>query len=136
MVAFPFLFSFPFALPSLPSISLPANIQRRFLSYVLKRALGRFVKTGGLDVERIQAQISEGWVEIQGLEVDTEVRFSLASAAPEGTAEPSGYQCASTTVTSLDAYKRPTRSYLRQSPIRQSMVRPALRHSDRSYTGL
>jgi autophagy-related protein 2 len=77
MVAFPSIFSWPFTLPSLPSISLPANIQRRFLSYVLKRALGRFVKTGGLDVDRIQAQISEGWVEIQGLEVDTEVSLIL-----------------------------------------------------------
>lgn len=75
MVAFSNLFSWPFTLPGLPSISLPANIQRRFLSYVLKRALGRFVKTGGLDVDRIQAQISEGWVEIQGLEVDTDVSW-------------------------------------------------------------
>lgn len=73
MVSFSSLFGWTFALPSLPSISLPANIQRRFLSYVLKRALGRFVKTGGLDVDRIQAQISEGWVEIQGMEVDAEV---------------------------------------------------------------
>lgn len=73
MVALPSFFSWPFSLPQLPSISLPANIQRRFLSYVLKRALGRFIKAGGLDVERIQAQISQGWVEIEGLEVDTDV---------------------------------------------------------------
>jgi autophagy-related protein 2 len=73
MFALPSFFSLPFALPSLPSISLPANIQKRFLSYVLKKALGRFVKAGGLDVERIQAQVSEGWVEIEGLELDIEV---------------------------------------------------------------
>ncbi|KAL1411170.1 autophagy-related protein 2 [Vanrija albida] len=60
-----------FNLPSLPSISLPANIQRRFLSYVLRRALGRFVVSSSLDVERIQAQISQGWVEIERLEIDT-----------------------------------------------------------------
>jgi autophagy-related protein 2 len=73
MVALPSFFTWPFALPTLPSISLPANIQSRFLSYVLKRTLGRFVLTGGLDVDKIQAQISEGWIEIQGLEVDEEV---------------------------------------------------------------
>jgi autophagy-related protein 2 len=73
MVAIPSFLSSLFTLPTLPSISLPANIQRRFLSYVLKRALGKFVKAGGLDVERIQAQISEGWIEIEGLEVDQEV---------------------------------------------------------------
>ncbi|ORY21591.1 hypothetical protein BCR39DRAFT_553281 [Naematelia encephala] len=77
MVALPSFFSFSWTLPYIPTISLPANIQRRFLSYVLKRALGRFVKAGGLDVERIQAQISEGWVEIEGLEVNTEEVNSL-----------------------------------------------------------
>ncbi|OCF39156.1 hypothetical protein I317_07055 [Kwoniella heveanensis CBS 569] len=66
-----FLTSLPFSLPSLPSISLPANIQRRFLSYILKRYLGDFVRHEALDADRIQAQISEGWVEIEGLEVDT-----------------------------------------------------------------
>ena len=69
----PAFLSWPFTLASLPSISLPANIQRRFLSYVLKRSLGKFVKAGGLDVDRIQAQISEGWIEVEGLELDTEV---------------------------------------------------------------
>lgn len=58
---------------SLPSISLPANIQRRFLSYVLKRALGRFIIASGLDVERVQAQISQGLVELERLEINTEV---------------------------------------------------------------
>ncbi|WVQ98559.1 hypothetical protein IAU59_005685 [Kwoniella sp. CBS 9459] len=66
-----FLTSLPFSLPALPSISLPANIQRRFLSYILKRYLGGFVKHEALNADRIQAQISEGWVEIEGLEVDS-----------------------------------------------------------------
>ena len=83
MFSLPAFLSFPFSLPTLPSISLPANIQRRFLSYVLKRALGRFVKAGGLDVERIQAQISEGWVEVEGLEIDTEVSHVLEEARVE-----------------------------------------------------
>jgi autophagy-related protein 2 len=79
MVALPAFLNFPWSisLPSLPTVSLPANIQRRFLSYILKRSLGRFVRAGGLDVERIQAQISEGRVEIEGLELDVEVRLRL-----------------------------------------------------------
>ncbi|WVQ71457.1 hypothetical protein IAR50_000994 [Cryptococcus sp. DSM 104548] len=66
-----FITSIPFSLPSLPSISLPANIQRRFLSYILKRTLGRFVLHQALDAERIQAQVSAGRVEIEELEVDS-----------------------------------------------------------------
>nr|XP_019013281.1 uncharacterized protein I206_01346 [Kwoniella pini CBS 10737]OCF52062.1 hypothetical protein I206_01346 [Kwoniella pini CBS 10737] len=78
-----FLTTFPFTLPSLPSVSLPANIQRRFLSYVLKRSLGRFVKGEALDAERIQAQLSEGWVEIEGLEVDTtEINSLIPTSIP------------------------------------------------------
>ncbi|WRT66888.1 uncharacterized protein IL334_003851 [Kwoniella shivajii] len=78
-----FLTTLPFTLPSLPSISLPANIQRRFLSYVLKRSLGRFVKGQALDAERIQAQLSEGWVELEGLEVDTnEINSLMPSSVP------------------------------------------------------
>ncbi|WVW83423.1 hypothetical protein I302_105443 [Kwoniella bestiolae CBS 10118] len=78
-----FLTTFPFTLPSLPSISLPANIQRRFLSYVLKRSLGRFVKDEALDAERIQAQLSQGWVELEGLEVDTnEINSLIPQAVP------------------------------------------------------
>nr|XP_018264125.1 uncharacterized protein I303_04005 [Kwoniella dejecticola CBS 10117]OBR86283.1 hypothetical protein I303_04005 [Kwoniella dejecticola CBS 10117] len=76
-----FLTTFPFTLPSLPSISLPASIQRRFLSYVLKRSLGRFVRSDALDAERIQAQLSEGWVELEGLEVDSEEINSLIPAS-------------------------------------------------------
>ena len=72
-----FLSSWSF--PSFPPISLPASIQRRFLSYVLKRTLGRYVRAGGLDVDRIQAQISDGWVEIEGLEVDEVVSNTPSS---------------------------------------------------------
>lgn len=72
MVPWPAFLSFPFSLPSLPSISLPTDVQRRFLSYVLKRALGRFIRSG-LDVDKIQSQIGEGRVEIEGLVVDEDV---------------------------------------------------------------
>lgn len=69
----PSFLTFPLSFGSLPSVSLPANIQRRFLSYVLKRSLGRFVVASGFDVERIQAQLSQGSVELEKLEVNVEV---------------------------------------------------------------
>jgi autophagy-related protein 2 len=72
MFSLPTFLSFPFSLPFLPSISLPTNIQQRFLSYGLKRALGRFFRSG-LDEDKIQSQIGEGKVEIEGLIVDEEV---------------------------------------------------------------
>ncbi|BEJ01025.1 hypothetical protein CcaverHIS631_0508820 [Cutaneotrichosporon cavernicola] len=64
----------------LPSISLPANIQRRFLSYVLKRALGRFFIASGFDVERIQAQLGEGRVDLERLEVNIDEINALIPA--------------------------------------------------------
>ncbi|CAK9781050.1 hypothetical protein CC85DRAFT_269388 [Cutaneotrichosporon oleaginosum] len=75
---FPSFLTFPV---SFPSISLPANIQRRFLSYVLKRALGRFFLPSGFDVERIQAQLSEGRVDLDKLEVNVE---EINALIPEG----------------------------------------------------
>lgn len=69
----PSFLTFPLSFPSLPSVSLPANIQRRFLSYVLKRSLGRFVVASGFDVDRIQAQLSQGSVNLEKLEVNVEV---------------------------------------------------------------
>ncbi|KDQ16218.1 hypothetical protein BOTBODRAFT_173128 [Botryobasidium botryosum FD-172 SS1] len=70
------MFSFPrlpFALPSLPSLpnlSVPLNIQRRFLSFLLKQSLGHLVKPGQLDTNQIEAQIGQGWVEIRDIELD------------------------------------------------------------------
>lgn len=49
---------------------------------MLKRYLGRFVKEGSLDVERIQSQISQGWVEIENLEVDTNVSTVCETCDP------------------------------------------------------
>jgi autophagy-related protein 2 len=65
------------SLPSLPSLpgfpSLPQNIQRRFVSFVLKRSLGHLVKAGALDPERLEAQVGTGLIEIRGAELDEEV---------------------------------------------------------------
>jgi hypothetical protein len=55
-----------------PSLSLPSNVQNRVLSYILRRAVGRFVKAG-LDVDEVQAQLAQGAVELDGLELDPQV---------------------------------------------------------------
>jgi autophagy-related protein 2 len=66
---------FPFSLPSitLPTLSIPINIQRRFLSFVLKRTLGHLVRPGQLDTHQIDAQIGNGWIEITDIELADEV---------------------------------------------------------------
>lgn len=59
---------------SFPSISLPASIQNRFLSYFLKRSLGHLLKPGQLDAVQIDSQIGSGFVHINNLELDQDVR--------------------------------------------------------------
>ncbi|KAG8968948.1 autophagy- protein 2 [Tulasnella sp. 419] len=60
----------PFTLPSFANLALPANIQRRFLSFLLKRTLGHLVKPGQLDINQIETQMGNGWVEIKDIELD------------------------------------------------------------------
>ncbi|THH20691.1 hypothetical protein EW146_g715 [Bondarzewia mesenterica] len=57
---------------SLPSIdfSLPSGIQRRFISFVLKRSLGHLLKPGQLDIQQIDSQIGSGYVQVRDLELD------------------------------------------------------------------
>ncbi|KAG9127181.1 autophagy- protein 2 [Ceratobasidium sp. 392] len=66
---FGFLRSLAVPLPTF-GIALPANIQRRFLSFVLKYFLGHLVKPGQLDDHKIDAQIGSGRVEIKDVELD------------------------------------------------------------------
>jgi autophagy-related protein 2 len=69
----------PSWLLNLPSIdlSLPSGIQRRFLSFILNRLLGRFVKPGQLDVSNVDSQIRSGYVQVKDVELDPSVRFLL-----------------------------------------------------------
>lgn len=84
----PFSFLSSFAFPTFPSISvpdigsyLPENIQKRLVSYLLQRTLGRFVKKDGLQLERIEAEINQGRIRLEGLQIDVEVntRSSLCT---------------------------------------------------------
>ncbi|KAH7871768.1 uncharacterized protein C8R40DRAFT_529797 [Lentinula edodes] len=69
-------------LPSLPSISsfaVPSSIQRRFISFVLKRSLGHLLKPGQLDVEQIDSQIGSGYVQVNDLQLDNNAINSIVS---------------------------------------------------------
>lgn len=65
-------------LPGLPSIdfALPSTIQRRFISFALKKSLGHLLKPGQLDVHQIESQIGSGYVQINNLELDNEVSLN------------------------------------------------------------
>ncbi|KAF6765267.1 hypothetical protein DFP72DRAFT_870567 [Ephemerocybe angulata] len=63
---------FPSWLPSLPSLNfpVPAGIQGRFVSFVLKRSLGHLFKPGQLSSPQIDSQIGSGYVQVNDLEFD------------------------------------------------------------------
>jgi len=68
----------PSWLPNLPSfdLSLPAGLQRHFLSYVLDKFLGHFVKNGQFDARSIDSQIGSGYVQVKDLELNPTVHTS------------------------------------------------------------
>lgn len=78
---------FPFELPTLglPTFSIPANIQRRFISFVLRQSLGKFVRPGQLDDEQVDSQIGSGFIEISRIELADEVRSYLHPTASSHT---------------------------------------------------
>lgn len=59
-------------LPSISAYTLSSALQRRVLSYLLRRTLGRFLK-GNLDAAQIDAGIGSGKVEVTGLELNADV---------------------------------------------------------------
>ncbi|KAG8688039.1 autophagy- protein 2, partial [Ceratobasidium sp. 423] len=78
---FSFLRSIAVPLPTF-GIALPANIQRRLLSFVLKYFLGHLVKPGQLDDHKIDAQIGSGRVEIKDVELDDSAINNLLVGLP------------------------------------------------------
>ncbi|EMD31646.1 hypothetical protein CERSUDRAFT_162708 [Gelatoporia subvermispora B] len=64
----------PSWLPTLPSIdfSLPSGIQRRFVSFALRRPLGHLLKPGQLEAQQVDSQIGSGYVQVKDLELDND----------------------------------------------------------------
>ncbi|KAK0210826.1 hypothetical protein DFS33DRAFT_1458619 [Desarmillaria ectypa] len=71
-------------LPGLPAIniSLPTSIQSRFLSFLLKKTLGHFLKPGQLDAHQIDSQIGSGYVQVADLELSNEAINELLNDMP------------------------------------------------------
>ncbi|KAI0065395.1 hypothetical protein BV25DRAFT_1821795 [Artomyces pyxidatus] len=69
---------------SFPSIDLPlpSGIQRRFISFILKRSLGHLLKPGQLDVQQIDSQIGSGYVQVRDLELDYDAINTLLAGLP------------------------------------------------------
>ncbi|KAG6866970.1 hypothetical protein C0991_003886 [Blastosporella zonata] len=71
-------------LPALPSLNIPltSSLQGRFISFVLKKSLGHFLRPGQLDSRQIDSKIGSGFVQINDLELDNEAINSLISDLP------------------------------------------------------
>ncbi|KAG6845341.1 hypothetical protein H0H87_010798 [Tephrocybe sp. NHM501043] len=71
-------------LPGLPSlnIALPSSLQGRFISFVLKKSLGHFLRPGQLDSRQIDSKIGSGFVQINDLELDNGAINTLVSDLP------------------------------------------------------
>ncbi|KAG8933304.1 autophagy- protein 2 [Tulasnella sp. 417] len=76
------VFSFPLPSFSLPTAALPANLSKRFFSFVLRRTLGHLVKPGQLDINQIEAQIGGGKFEIRDVELDPQAINQLLDDLP------------------------------------------------------
>ncbi|CDR48494.1 hypothetical protein NBRC10512_002153 [Rhodotorula toruloides] len=66
----------------LPSVPLPANLQQRLVAFLLRRAIGGFVKGGGEglgDEGRIEADVREGRFVVRDVEVDEQAINALLS---------------------------------------------------------
>ena len=63
-------------LPSISAYSLSSALQRRVLSFLLKRTLGHLVRGGQLDLDQIEAGIGSGRIEIRNVELDSQVSWS------------------------------------------------------------
>lgn len=61
--------------------TVPATIQRRFFSFVLKKTLGRFLKPGQFDLHQIDSQLGSGAVHVTDLELDGQVDHILMVCA-------------------------------------------------------
>ncbi|KAM6500465.1 hypothetical protein JOM56_003479 [Amanita muscaria] len=71
-------------LPGLPTLNfaIPSNLQGRFVSFLLKKCLGHFLKPGQLDARQIESQMGSGFVQVNDLELDNEAINSFLTGLP------------------------------------------------------
>ncbi|KIK57741.1 hypothetical protein GYMLUDRAFT_75350 [Collybiopsis luxurians FD-317 M1] len=66
-------------LPSINYFTVPSSIQRRFISFLLKRSLGHLLKPGQLDIQQIDSQIGSGYVQVNDLQLDNNAINNIIS---------------------------------------------------------
>lgn len=71
-------------LPSLAAGALSSGLQRRVISYLLRRLLGHLVKGGELNLDQIEAAIGNGRVEIRNVDLNPDVSLSVSLPLPLG----------------------------------------------------
>ncbi|GAA6002021.1 Atg2p [Rhodotorula paludigena] len=65
-------------LPALPAVPLPTRLQQRLVAFILRRTLGGFLR-GGLDEDRVEADVRNGRFTVRGVQVDEQAINSLLS---------------------------------------------------------
>lgn len=69
-------------LSSVSAFSLSANLQKRILSYLLKKTLGHLVDGGQLDLAQIDAGIGSGRIEVRNVRLDADAIHRRLSSLP------------------------------------------------------
>lgn len=69
-------------LSSVSAFSLSANLQKRILSYLLKRTLGHLVDGGQLDLAQIDAGIGSGRIEVRNVQLNADAIHSRLPSLP------------------------------------------------------
>ncbi|CBQ70573.1 related to APG2-required for sporulation [Sporisorium reilianum SRZ2] len=70
-------------LSSVSAFSLSANLQKRILSYLLKKTLGHLVDGGQLDLAQIDAGIGSGRIEVRNVQLDAQaINRRIPSSLP------------------------------------------------------
>ncbi|BGP20876.1 autophagy-related protein 2 [Rhodosporidiobolus nylandii] len=77
------------SLPSLPAVPLPGGLQQRLVAFLLRRALGAFVKPDCWDeADKVEADVRNGRVRIRDVEVDpAAINALLFSPSPSSASE-------------------------------------------------
>ncbi|GAA5970372.1 hypothetical protein JCM11641_001685 [Rhodosporidiobolus odoratus] len=69
--------------PSLPLVGLPSGLQQRLVTFLLRRALGSFIRVDSWeDGDRVEADVWNGRVKIRDVQLDTQSINALLASSP------------------------------------------------------
>ena len=61
---------------------LPASLQRKVVTYILRRTLGHLLKDGQIDERNIEAGIGAGRLEVRFVQLDADVSVNATMKSP------------------------------------------------------